>query len=94
MLKYGPTINTVIIELIIAPKMNIALGLKPKTEVEMPNAVNIIPMIAATTVEITKVMIITPRKVTMHSNHPISSMTSFISLIANAFENAPSLYAI
>ena len=74
--------------------MNIELGLIPKIAVERPNAVNIIPIIAETTNKITKVMIINPKKVAMHSNHPISSMTSFISLIANAFENAPSLYAM
>ena len=81
-------------ELINTPNTNIPLGSAPKTAPEIPNAVNISPMIAVTTNEMTNVMIISPTYVTMHSNHPISSIASFISLNANAFENAPSLYAM
>lgn len=94
MLKYGPTMNMLINKLTIAPNTNIPPVLAPKTAPEIPNTVNTNPMSAVTTNEITRVMIINPMYVAMHSNHPISSITSLISLNSNAFENAPSWYAM
>ena len=91
MLKYGPTINIVTNELIIAPKINIPPALTPKIEPEIPNAININPIIDVTTENITKVMIINPMYVIRHLNQPISSITSFISFIAKAFDKEPSL---
>ena len=61
MLKYGPTMNMVIAELIKAPKINIPLGSTPKTAPETPNIVNIPYTIAVTTSDMTKVIIIKPK---------------------------------
>ena len=60
MLKYGPTINMVIAELTSAPNRNMPPASTPKIEVEIPNTVNIIPIIAVTAKDRTKDMIINP----------------------------------
>ena len=77
-LKYGPTINMVIAELNNTPNINIPLGSAPKTAPEIPNTINIAYIIEVTTALMTTVMIINPKYVAMHLNHPISSTTFFI----------------
>jgi hypothetical protein len=60
MLKYGPTINIAIVELMNVPNRSIPLGSPPKNAPETPNNANMIPMSVVTTTEMTKTMIISP----------------------------------
>lgn len=94
MLKYGPTMNMLTMEFINAPKVNTPVASTPKANPERPNIVNIVVIIADMTIAMSMVIMINPKYVAMQLNHPISSITSLISFNANAFENAPSLYAI
>ena len=91
MLKYGPIINIVTNELITNPKIKIPAVLTPKRNPEKPKAVNINPIIMFVTEAMTKVMIINPKYVIRQLNQPISSIASFISLMAKAFDNEPPL---